>query len=318
MQRHLRRVFKRSMTISVLVIGIFLAIGTTQTLASALVMEASISSPNGTLKEVAISGTGTDPYPDSDTTLTTIGTATIEYNNMGWWSGDGLLYAIELTSSGNTGKMVTINPTTGLVISSTTISGGTASLDSSIRYDAGDVNNADDVLYISNIADSKLYIADLTSATFALSSIDITGGEVGAVDDWAYNPDDGYLWGVDITGQLARLDPVTGIRTDFGPTSGATLFASGVAYGAAWYDPTDGFVYFYRNDDSATGAAIWQVDVSGTIDSSAILARYGSAGPNELHDGAYVVATVPIPGAVWLLGSGILGLIGISSRKKAA
>ena len=307
--------YRRLVKFCALVIGVFLVMGAAQTQASAVVMEASISSPHGTLKDVAISGTGSSPYPDSDTTLTTIGTASIEYNNMGWRSSDGLLYALELTSSGNTGEMVTIDPTTGLVTSSTTISGGSASLTSSIRYDAGDVNNIDDVLYISNIADNYLYTADLTSGTFALSSTLITGGEVGAVDDWAYNPDDGNLWGVDITGQLARLNPVSGLRTDFGPTSGATLFASGVAYGAAWYDPTDGLLYFYRNADSATGAAIWQVDVSGTIDSSAILARYGSAGPNELHDGAYVVAAVPIPPSVWLFGTGLLGLVGIARRK---
>ena len=32
----------------------------------------------------------------------------------------------------------------------------------------------------------------------------------------------------------------------------------------------------------------------------------------------YVAETVPIPPAVWLFGSGLVGLIGISRRKKAA
>jgi hypothetical protein len=31
-----------------------------------------------------------------------------------------------------------------------------------------------------------------------------------------------------------------------------------------------------------------------------------------------VVSPVPIPAAVWLFGSGLLGLIGIARRKKAA
>jgi hypothetical protein len=34
--------------------------------------------------------------------------------------------------------------------------------------------------------------------------------------------------------------------------------------------------------------------------------------------GFYTVTAVPVPAAIWLFGSGLLGLIGIARRKKAA
>jgi hypothetical protein len=46
------------------------------------------------------------------------------------------------------------------------------------------------------------------------------------------------------------------------------------------------------------------------------VARFQSTGP--LQEGSDWVGAVPIPPAVWLFGSGLLGLIGIARRKKAA
>ena len=34
--------------------------------------------------------------------------------------------------------------------------------------------------------------------------------------------------------------------------------------------------------------------------------------------GTYSTTPVPVPGAAWLLGSGLMGLIGLGRRKKAA
>jgi len=43
----------------------------------------------------------------------------------------------------------------------------------------------------------------------------------------------------------------------------------------------------------------------------------GVDGATNLH-GLVYVSSIPVPAAVWLFGSGLLGLIGISRRKKAA
>jgi len=39
---------------------------------------------------------------------------------------------------------------------------------------------------------------------------------------------------------------------------------------------------------------------------------------NSLHVTGYSVSSVPVPAAVWLFGSGLLGLVGMARRKKAA
>lgn len=36
-----------------------------------------------------------------------------------------------------------------------------------------------------------------------------------------------------------------------------------------------------------------------------------------IHTGTYLVSSVPVPAAVWLFGSGLLGLVGVARRKKA-
>jgi len=41
-------------------------------------------------------------------------------------------------------------------------------------------------------------------------------------------------------------------------------------------------------------------------------------GRNDLAAGTWTMSAVPVPAAVWLFGSGLLGLIGIAKRKKAA
>jgi hypothetical protein len=38
----------------------------------------------------------------------------------------------------------------------------------------------------------------------------------------------------------------------------------------------------------------------------------------SLHVDSYIASVVPVPAAVWLFGSGLLGLVGVSRRKKAA
>ena len=43
----------------------------------------------------------------------------------------------------------------------------------------------------------------------------------------------------------------------------------------------------------------------------------GYGGITDPTSGVYVVSTVPVPPAVWLFGSGLLGLIGVARRKKA-
>ena len=63
------------------------------------------------------------------------------------------------------------------------------------------------------------------------------------------------------------------------------------------------------NTENGLGSAVIGVSRSADRDFS------------EWFDGSYLVretAVVPVPAAIWLFGSGVLGLIGIAKRKKAA
>mgnify|MGYP003573512419 CR=1 FL=1 len=82
-------------------------------------------------------------------------------------------------------------------------------------------------------------------------------------------------------------------------------------------------VSFWNDQDIETnGAATWVFDfandgsnvaIAGSNDSQL---KSQSMGAWAVHDGN--VSPVPVPAAVWLFGSGLLGLIGMARRKKAA
>ena len=66
--------------------------------------------------------------------------------------------------------------------------------------------------------------------------------------------------------------------------------------------------YFFFFDTSATNyAKTASFDLTGT----------GTGGPISASFAAYSPSAVPVPAAVWLLGSGLLGLIGVARRNKA-
>ena len=52
-----------------------------------------------------------------------------------------------------------------------------------------------------------------------------------------------------------------------------------------------------------------------SLDSYVDYLSFTNAGDTQTWD--FAVATVPVPAAVWLFGSGLLGLVGVARRKKA-
>jgi hypothetical protein len=55
----------------------------------------------------------------------------------------------------------------------------------------------------------------------------------------------------------------------------------------------------------------WATDINNNGD----IVGHGTIG-GETH--AFLIQAVPIPSAIWLFGSGLLGLVGIARRRKAA
>ncbi|WP_440954487.1 DUF7507 domain-containing protein [Methanosarcina sp. Mfa9] len=226
---------------------------------------------------------------DGSATLTQVfPTATIEYNNMGYRSTDGLLYAVQLQGTGYGDGIVQIiridanGNIEGLGLPPGLPTGVQT------RFDAGDISADGNTMYITFGARSddpqttlgynlKLYKLDLGSWAGppnplpAVTNVSITGDNAW-VNDWAYNPNDGLLYGGDQWGngsgtpaQLSVLNTTTGDRTDYDLVG--TPLPRG-PYGAAWFDIVRDTVFLYKN----TGT-IYEIDVSDL----------GGAGPSILN-----------------------------------
>jgi hypothetical protein len=248
------------------------------------------------------------------------GPAAIEYNNMGYRPTDAYLYAVQLNGTGLTGGnngIVRVDPITGAVAANLGVplglGGGADPLPTGAgsRFDAGDVTPDGATMFISfgyqlNTNPGavpqagKLYVLDLplflgNPLSDALDLVTITG-DAGAVHDWAYNPLDGSLYGGDSThGQLAKLNPVTGVRTDVAVAG----LPSGVAFGASWWDASAGHLFAYRNDGSSS--RIYEIDVLTNT-----LVDDWSAPGSTRNDGAYYV---PEPATMGLLSLGGVALL---------
>jgi len=98
-------------------------------------------------------------------------------------------------------------------------------------------------------------------------------------------------------------------ETDSGGVSKSELITGGPLFGAG------------DNWQNFSITTTLGLDVSGGV---TLLLKSGCGGAASCVSDAYfdnasmTVAAVPVPAAVWLFGSGLLGLIGVARRKKAA
>ena len=99
---------------------------------------------------------------------------------------------------------------------------------------------------------------------------------------------------------------------------GSTLFGSGSVFGYQ-FDNLDGAVTGFLAD-GATVAAKSEMFVRLRAPGFETGGAAAIGDPLDLSSGAFSgsLSIVPVPAAVWLFGSGLLGLIGIARRKKAA
>lgn len=106
-------------------------------------------------------------------------------------------------------------------------------------------------------------------------------------------------------------DTIPGVRFwgDSGSTTETISFTS--AYAPMWGD-------FYATDTNAAAAA-WNTGFTNPdTDPISQEVSDGSVDFHILVPGAGGVPIIPVPPALWLFGSGLIGLIGISRRKNAA
>ncbi len=176
-----------------------------------------------------------------------------EVNNIGFRSTDVSIYGVELTRipSGNKG-LVRLDLATCELESLGFPEGLSWSELHQVfrhqRFDAGDVSSDGDTLYLNRAGITALYAVDLTVSPPTAVRIDLRGAK-GYVHDWAYNSADGLLYGGDsLHGQLAIVDPGTGIRSDHALIdTGLGELPAGSAYGGAWFNDA-GHLILHRND----------------------------------------------------------------------
>jgi len=161
-----------------------------------------------------------------------------------------------------------------------------------------------------------------------------------------------YAVSIEITSwSHGESTPVDGMFTDsgnFGSITGTYFgvpwYESGEAYfdfgttGVTWAGSTADYDYTFDVNLTATQVAwgtYWDWSVSndvpglvvmdcpdttiGTICTGYGITPYGpfSAGYDEHYGYIGVVSAVPVPASAWLFGSGLIGLVGLTRRKKA-
>ena len=128
----------------------------------------------------------------------------------------------------------------------------------------------------------------------------------------------GWSFGVyDIAGSngaLALIDSTTTYSTFYVDDSNVLHVTQGISGGSTLtLTSPNGFFGFYFSDGSTMYHA-YKYDSAGPVNQWLLkmAASYNAGGPVIASD----VAPVPIPSAVWLLGSGLIGLVAFGGRRR--
>lgn len=163
---------------------------------------------------------------------------------------------------------------------------------------------------------NTLYAADATGALATINQTDgsstaIGGSRLPRLFGLDYNSADGFLYG--ITGSLSALDLLKINPTDGSLVSTLALSnsISGSAPGTLMFD-WNGILWGTTNSGSDN---LFQIDTAtGNVSNF----RTVSAGFTPQGMGYVDVNVVPVPAAVWLFGTALIGLVGFTKRRKAA
>jgi len=106
------------------------------------------------------------------------------------------------------------------------------------------------LLYLADNSFTTLYIVDVdpssTNYLGAATSVTLTGDfGVAQLADFAFNPQDGLIYGVRDNNSLVQIDPDTGFVDEIDPDVGQNC---ATAFGAQFFDSA-GTLYFYCNED---------------------------------------------------------------------
>ncbi len=131
---------------------------------------------------------------------------------------------------------------------------------------------------------------------------DLLGAQLAIFDD----SDQSYLGpslGVQI-GDIVRFASINGFdnHTVTNTSNAASLLLTG----------STNFILGLSTD----GGVSWMADAGpASLGANAYSVTFGTTGANVIEVDVQIVPAVPVPAAVWLFGSGLLGLVGIARRK---
>jgi len=164
-----------------------------------------------------------------------------------------------------------------------------------------------------NVDSSIAGFVDETAGTWGVSSTALffglnwtasNGTLVSSAGDYVLDTASGVV-------SLGAPDPV-------GTADGAMHFTVGTGQIA-------GVIYFaYGGTVGIRVVNVWDINADGSLTASLTGIPGMENGPfpgfNAAFDltGAGLVSAVPVPAAIWLFGSGLVGLVGVARRKKAA
>ena len=270
--------------------------------------------------------------PVTGVSTLTIGTSDVYLANGGlaYDVATDTMYATG-TDNSSYSKLFTINRFTG----TTTTIGGPSSF---FNYSSGGlaINPLTGVMYatggysdgVNAYQSSGLFTIDKTTGAATLIGFaggNCCAGDYGIMLNGLGFRSDGTLFAngfgngpsyPDASSHLYTVDLATGLATNIGP-SGVTLGGSLKYSGLAFRD--DGTLLSMGSLDAASGT-LYSVNTANGVATSLNSGTGYGTGPIRFGVGGGLTfapaAVVPVPAAVWLFGSGLLGLIGMARRKK--
>lgn len=167
-------------------------------------------------------------------------------------------------------------------------------------------NYNDNTVSVLNVGDGiNAGTYGLGTTSFDMSSSSGLMGPMGVVVD----PDGSRLWLSGTAGDTVHAHDL--LASPIGSTHTETTGLLG-AHGLDISDDGNFLYTSVRYDTYSTGR-----DAVAVIDASngSVLTTLSTPGATDLH-GVLYVSAIPVPAAVWLFGSGLLGLVGVAHREK--
>ena len=168
----------------------------------------------------------------------------------------------------------------------------------------------------------QVYASSAFSGATPFNQISFFLGQAGDLDTGTY--DISFSYTSQSVNGLSSVSPAANIGADetalgtfvlAGGSSPSTLTFTGSTFD---YDPANGDLLMTINISGAVDGAIsfFDSDFSGSVTSRAYFGSTTGTDANGLVTSFDDVATTPEPGTLMLLGSGLLGLLGLGARSK--